>query len=304
MFFGTPEWAVPSLLGLIAPDIDLVAVVTNPDRRAGRGLEERPSPVKRTAAAAGIEVLQPKTVREAAFRERIEGLRPEIACVVAYGKILPADLLGVPPLGFVNAHFSLLPAYRGAAPVQWSLINGDRFTGISIMVLTEGMDEGPLLAQEQMEIDPSDDAATLGLRLAKSAAPLLVDTVRSYASGGARPVPQAQEGVSYAPKLSGDDVRIEWARTSREIHNLIRGATPEPGAWTMFRGRRLKITRSTLAGDSDLPAGVLRLEPGALLVGCGHGTLLLDQAQMQGKLPLSGAELGRGLHLRSGDHLE
>jgi methionyl-tRNA formyltransferase len=304
VFFGTPEWAVPSLLGLIASDIDLVAVVTNPDRRAGRGLEERPSPVKRTAAVAGIEVLQPKTVREAAFRERIEGLRPEIACVVAYGKILPADLLGVPPLGFVNAHFSLLPAYRGAAPVQWSLINGDRFTGISIIVLTEGMDEGPLLAQEQMEIDPSDDAATLGLRLAKRAAPLLVDTVQSYAGGSARPLSQAQEGVSYAPKLSGDDVRIDWARTSREIHNLIRGATPEPGAWTMFRGRRLKITRSTLAGDSDLPPGVLRLEPGALLVGCGDGTLLLDRAQMQGKLPLSGAELGRGLHLRSGDRLE
>jgi methionyl-tRNA formyltransferase len=289
---------------LLASDVEVVAVVTNPDRVAGRGLRERPSPIKTAATAAGVEVLQPARAREPEFQERFEKLQPDIACVVAYGKILPPALLEVPPLGFVNAHFSLLPAYRGAAPIQWSLINGDRVTGISIMVLTEGMDEGPLLAQVSTGVEPLDTAASLGGRLAALAAPLLLDTVNSYAAGRVAPRPQGERGVSYAPKLMADDVRIDWSLSAHEVHNLTRGANPEPGAWTTYRGTRMKILESTVADEPVLPPGTMELTRGGLFVGCRQGALLIGIAQMQGKRPLGGADLARGLHLQPGDRLE
>jgi methionyl-tRNA formyltransferase len=304
VFFGTPSWAVPSLSALLNSDIEVVGVVTNPDRASGRGLRERPAPVKAAAAEAGIEVLQPTRLREPEFQQRLEDLGPDVACVVAYGKILPANLLEVPPLGFVNAHFSLLPALRGAAPVQWSLINGERLTGVSIMVLTEGMDEGPLLARASVEIAPADTAASLGERLADVAAPLLVETVRLYAAGRATPRAQEEDGVSYAPKLSADDVRIDWSRRAAEIHNLIRGAYPEPGAWSTYAGRRMKLLESAETDRLLPPPGRLQLTPDGLFVGCGEGALLVGRAQMQGKRPLPGAELGRGLHLGPEDHLD
>jgi methionyl-tRNA formyltransferase len=288
----------------LASDIEVVGVVTNPDRVAGRGLRERPSPIKSAAAAAGVEILQPARAREPEFQERFERLHPDIACVVAYGKILPPALLEVPALGFVNAHFSLLPAYRGASPVQWSLINGDRVTGVSIMVLSEGMDEGPLLAQAPTDIEPLDTAASLGGRLAALAAPLLLDTVISYATGRIIPRPQGERGVSYAPKLMADDVRIDWSRTAHEVHNLTRGANPEPGAWTTYRGIRMKILESTVADEPVLPPGATELTRSGLFVGCRQGTLLIGIAQMQGKRPLAGADLARGLHLQPGDRLE
>jgi methionyl-tRNA formyltransferase len=304
VFLGTPEWAAPSLRALLASEIEVVAVVTNPDRAAGRGLQERASPVKTVALEAGIEVLQPSKLRDPDFRKRLEDLRADVGCVVAYGKILPAELLRGPPLGFVNAHFSLLPAYRGAAPVQWCLINGDSVTGISIMLLTEGMDEGPVLATQQVEIQPFESSGSLGARLATQAAPLLVDTIRSYAEGLAIPQPQAEIGVSYAPKLSADDVRIDWSRTAVEIHNLIRGSDPEPGAWTTFRGRRLKILNSAPAGNPEQRSpGRVEQVGGGLRVACGHGALSIERGQMEGKLPLSGVELARGLRLEPEDRL-
>jgi methionyl-tRNA formyltransferase len=283
--------------------MELVAVVTNPDRPSGRGLAERASPVKELASAAGIEVIQPERARDPGFMQRIEKLKPDIACVVAYGKLLPSSLLTVPPLGFVNAHFSLLPAYRGAAPVQWALINGEPVSGVSIMVLTEGMDEGPLLATQPVPVDPADSAATLGPRLAEIAAPLLVETVTEYARGRLTPVPQPAEGVSLAPKLSAQDVRVNWSGTATDIHNLIRGANPEPGAWTTFRGRRIKLLEAA-PSEAQLPKGHVELGHDGLQVGCGEGALLVSRAQLQGKRALPGTELGRGLHLGGGDHFE
>jgi methionyl-tRNA formyltransferase len=303
VFLGTPEWAVPSLAALLASDIEIAAVVTNPDRPSGRGLTKRASPVKEVASAAGIEVIQPERARDPLFVEQIEELKPDIACVVAYGKLLPPNLLAVPPLGFVNAHFSLLPAYRGAAPVQWALIKGESVTGVSIMVLTEGMDEGPLLATEPVSVDPADSAATLGPRLADIAAPLLVESMTGYAGGRLTPSPQPAEGVSFAPKLTARDVRVDWSRTASDVHNLIRGANPEPGAWTTFRERRMKILEASPSAG-HLPEGHVELGHDGLHVGCGDGVLLVTKAQLQGKRALSGAELGRGLHLGGGDHFE
>ncbi|MEA2485130.1 MAG: methionyl-tRNA formyltransferase [Actinomycetota bacterium] len=305
MFFGTPEWAVPTLAALLESDIEVAAVVTNPDRAAGRGLRDRKSPVKRAALEAGTPVVQPDRVRDADFHRQFVELHPDIAVVVAYGKLLPPDLLAVPALGFVNAHFSLLPAYRGAAPVQWTLINGDRVTGISIMVLTEGMDEGPLLASESVMVDPTDTAATLGQRLAGIAAPLLVDTVLRYRDGLLTPTPQREQGVSLAPKLRSDDVRIDWSRDAIEVHNLIRGANPEPGAWSTFRAKRMKLLASApVRAEADQPPGHIELVPDGLMVTCGTGTLLLTEAQLEGKRPLPAAELGRGLHLQEGDRFD
>jgi methionyl-tRNA formyltransferase len=305
MFFGTPEWAVPSLTALLASEIEVAAVVTNPDRAAGRGLRDRESPVKRAALAAGTPVIQPERIRDADFHRQFVELRPDVAVVVAYGKLLPPDLLAVPPLGFVNAHFSLLPAYRGAAPVQWTLINGDPVTGISIMVLTEGMDEGPLLASQSVIVDPTDTAATLGQRLAATAAPLLVDTVLRYGDGLLTPTPQPEEGVSLAPKLRSNDVRIDWSRGAIEVHNLIRGANPEPGAWSTFRAKRMKLLASApVHADTEGPPGHIEVVSDGLMVTCGTGALLVTEAQLEGKRPLPAPELGRGLHLQEGDRFD
>ncbi|MEA2508335.1 MAG: methionyl-tRNA formyltransferase [Actinomycetota bacterium] len=305
MFLGTPQWAVPTLAALLASEIEVAAVVTNPDRAAGRGLHGRESPVKRTAITAGTPVMQPDRVRDPEFQKDFARLQPDIACVVAYGKLLPLELLSVPVLGFVNAHFSLLPAYRGAAPVQWSLINGDPVTGISIMVLSEGMDEGPVLATQTVAVDPSDTAATLGLRLAEIAAPLLVRTVLDYGDGRLTPTPQPEQRVSFAPKLRSEDVRIDWTHSAHDIHNLIRGANPEPGAWSTFRAKRMKLFASAhLAVDAGKPAGHVKLAPDGLLVACGTGSLMVTEAQLEGKRPLPAAELGRGLHLQEGDRFD
>lgn len=305
MFFGTPKWAVPSLTALLRSEIEVAAVVTNPDRIAGRGLQPRPSPVKLAAEAAGLQVFQPTRARDPGLRERLREIAPEVACVVAYGKILPAELLTLPALGFVNAHFSLLPAYRGAAPVQWALINGDAMTGISIMVLTEGMDEGPLLATETAAIHPSDTAASLGERLANRAARLLVESVMRFAEGILTPVPQSTEGVSYAPKLTSGDARVDWSASAPAISHLIRGANPEPGAWTTFRGNRVKLLRALpLAEERALPPGRIRLGSDGLIVGCGGGNLLVTAAQLAGKRALRGAEFGRGLRLQQDDHFD
>jgi methionyl-tRNA formyltransferase len=305
VFFGTPHWAVPSLTALLASEIEVAAVVTNPDRASGRGLQARASPVKMAAITAGTEVIQPERVRDRAFVARVAELRPEVACVVAYGKLLPAELLAVPSLGFVNAHFSLLPAYRGAAPVQWTLIKGEQVTGISIMRLSEGMDEGPLLATQSVAVDPADTAATLGERLAHAAAPLLVRTLLGYRDGLVEATPQAEQGVSYAPKLTSKDVRIDWSRRAHDIHNLIRGANPEPGAWSTFRGKRMKLLETTPLDEVlDGAAGRLRPGPDGLMVVCGSGTLVVTRAQLEGKRPLPGVEIGRGLHLQEGDRFE
>lgn len=303
VFFGTPEWAVPSLRALAgATDIDVDLVVTNPDRPSGRGYEMRSPPVKQAGEDLGIEVAQPESVKDEGFVSRIAAHRPQVAVVVAYGKILPADLLAVPELGFVNLHFSLLPAYRGAAPVQRALIDGRETTGVTIMVLTEGMDEGPILAELECDVDPDESAGELGSRLAVAGADLLVDTLRAYAAGEIEPTEQDHGLATYAPKISNEEARIGWEEPAARIKNKVRGLNPVPGAWTTLRDTRLKLYRvATVEGEAE--PGSLRLESDALLVGTGEGLIRVDEAQLHGRRKMPGADLARGMRLGSGERL-
>jgi methionyl-tRNA formyltransferase len=300
VFLGTPEWAVPSLRVLLDAGLEVAGVITNPDKPAGRKGEPASPPVKNAALEAGLDVYQPQRARDPAFEDLVRELAPDVAVVVAYGKILPAGVLGIPRLGFVNVHFSLLPAYRGAAPVQRALIDGVDTTGVSVIVLTEGMDEGPVLATRAANVDEDDTAATLGARLAQLGAELLVPTLVSYANGGIHPVEQDHERATYAPKVTTEEARIDWTRRADEIRNLVRGCNPEPGAWTTFRGKRVKVL---LVEPS---AG--RLGPGEVdesgRVGTGAGSLLLAQVQVAGRRALPGAEMLRGLRPAPGERFE
>lgn len=289
-------WAVPSLQAVLSSGLELIAAVTNPDRPAGRGLRARPSPVKAAAQAAGIKVLQPQSVNDASFQGVVGALTPEVCIVVAYGKILPRTLLEVPDLGFINVHFSLLPAYRGAAPVQRALMDGAVETGVSIMVVTEGMDEGPVLATRAVAVSPADTSASLGDRLAAEGGDLLIPTVLDYAAGKVPPQPQDDNAATYAPKISEKETRIDWSKPPHVIHNLVRGLEPAPGAWTTFRGRRIKIREVVTAGEGApaLAPGEL-LAGGSLLAGTGGDPVEVTVAQSEGKRAMSGAELARGL---------
>lgn len=293
---------MPSLDALLASDIEVAVVVTNPDRPAGRGMELRPSPVKVRALEAGLEVLQPEKARDPGFHERLAELAPDVATVVAYGKILPGSLLEVPRLGFVNVHFSLLPLYRGAAPVQRAIMEGRSESGVSIMVLTEGMDEGPVLAVRSEPISSDDTAGSVGDRLATIGANLLVEALRGYEAGTIAPQAQDDEAATYAPKITTDEARIDWQLPAARIHDLARGLNPVPGAWSELDGRRLKVWRIEAAEMPDLEPGVLETS-GGLLVGTGEGTARLIDVQLQGKKRMSGEELARGLRLAPGTRL-
>ena len=295
---------MPSLDALIASRIEVAAVVTNPDRPAGRGMKLRPSPVKLRALAAGIEVLQPERARNDEFHEQLRELAPDVASVVAYGKILPASLLAVPRLGFVNLHFSLLPAYRGAAPVQRAIMEGNEVSGVSIIVLTEGMDEGPVLASAAEEVTPDDTAGTLGERLARLGAPLLVDSLAAFAAGELAPVPQEHEDATYAPKISTEEARIDWSDRAAVILNKVRGLNPVPGAWTTLRGKRVKVLLAEEADFEGLDAGTLSEREGALFAGTSARALELVLVQLQGKRAMSGGEAARGLRLAAGEGFE
>jgi methionyl-tRNA formyltransferase len=277
------------------------AVVTNPDRPAGRGYELQAPPVKTRALEAGLEVRQPDKARAPEFRDWLASTSPDVAVVVAYGKILPAELLEVPRLGFVNVHFSLLPAYRGAAPVQRAVMNGDEMSGVSIMVLSEGMDEGPVLATRAVEIDSDETAGELGARLAEIGAGALVEALAGYDSGALRPVEQDHEAATYAPKIANDEAEVDWSSPAREIHNKIRGLNPAPGAWTTFRDKRVKLFRTAPAGDLGLPPGAAALHSGRLVVGTGDVALALEEAQLAGKRRMGGADLANGLRPAEGE---
>lgn len=292
---------MPSLRALLESDIEVPLVVTNPDRPAGRKLELHAPPVKDAALEAGVEVLQPDKARDPDFQERLRATEPDVAAVVAYGKILPASLLEVPRLGFVNLHFSLLPAYRGAAPVQRALMDGVDETGVTIMVLTEGMDEGPILAMERAAVGPDETTGELGERLARDGAPLLVDTLRAFAAGEVQPQEQDHDRATYASKITSQEARIDWSLPAKTIHDLARGLNPAPGAWTTFRGNRLKVLRTRV---TEGPAG----RPGEVtaddLIVTGDGALELVEVQPAGKRAMPGDDLFRGLRPAPGEAME
>jgi methionyl-tRNA formyltransferase len=302
VFFGTPRWAVPSLEALLRTHHEIAAVVSNPDRPAGRGMEPQPPDVKVAAASAGVPVLQPEKARDEGFHDSLRALAPDCCVVVAYGRILPASLLAIPPLGFVNVHFSLLPAYRGAAPVQRAIMDGVKETGVSIMVLSEGMDEGPVLATASVPVGENDTSGSVGDRLAEVGADLLVDRLDAYAAGSIRPTEQVHDSATYAPKIATEEARIDWSQPATSIRNLVRALDPAPGAWTMLGDKRLKVFAVAPSDETDLNPGELRARDG-LVAGTGEGAVALVDVQPAGKRRMSGEEFVRGLRDISGMHL-
>jgi methionyl-tRNA formyltransferase len=301
VFFGTPEWAVPSLDAMVDSDWTVEAVVTNPDRPAGRGYELKASPVKERAIELGLDVQQPEKARAPEFRDWLVSVAPDIAVVVAYGKILPLELLEVPRLGFVNVHFSLLPAYRGAAPVQRAVMNGDDESGVAIMVLTEGMDEGPVLSSTAVEISPDETSGELGERLSGIGATALIEALDGYESGTLQPSEQDHDAATYASKITNEEAEIDWTADARSIHNLVRGLNPAPGAWTTFRDKRVKVYRTSIAEGPGLTSGAATLQSGRLVVGTGDGNLVLEEGQVAGKKRMGGSDLANGLRPAEGE---
>lgn len=290
-------------MALVASDIDVVAAVTNPDKPAGRGLEPRRSPVKQAAIAADLPVVQFGSAKDPELAELVADSGVEVATVVAYGKLLPEALLEIPPRGFVNVHFSLLPSYRGAAPVQRALMEGATETGVSIMVLTAGMDEGPVLATATEAIDPDDNADSLGERLAHVGARLLIDTLPRYVDGSVEPVEQDPSAATYAPRINNDETRVDWTRSADEVRNHVRGLTPNPGAWTTLGDKRIKIFSVTVVDEPSLEPAEIVTWDGRLLAGTGVGTLELLEVQPAGKKKMTGADFVRGLRLTGGERL-
>lgn len=284
--------------------MDVVAIVTNPDKPTGRKGLLLPSPVKEAATRHGIPVLQPARVKEPSFTAELEAWSPDLAVVVAYGKILPPEVLAVPQLGFVNLHFSLLPAYRGAAPVQRALMAGETVTGVSVMVLTEGMDEGPVLARVATDVHGDETAGELGERLAILGAGVLPEVLFRYAAREIEPQPQDHSQATYAPKIGIDEARIDWTASSEQVRNLVRGTNPEPGAWTTLRGERIKVFRADPAEHPRLAPGEIRSTRDALIAGTGTQPLSILEGQRAGGRKMTGGELGRGLRVAAADRFE
>ena len=293
VFFGTPQAAVPTLEALGASRHRVLAVVTAPDRPKGRGMQVTASPVKEAARAAGLPVLQPPTLRAPETQAELAGLGAEVFVVCAYGLILPKAVLDIPRLGCINVHFSLLPAFRGAAPVAWAILTGQEVAGVTIMQMDPGLDTGPMLAQASEAIRPEDDTGALEDRLAVLGAGLLVEVLDRLERA---PVPaQAQDDSrsSYAAKLTPAEARIDWSLPAPAIVNRIRAFSPRPGAWTTLDGRRLKLWRAALAPDplALAPGAVLAGAGGAMLIGTGAGAITGQQVQPEGGRRMTGAEL-------------
>ena len=311
VFAGTPETAVPSLEALVASEHEVVAVLTRPDARAGRGRTLHPSPVKAFAVERGIEVLTPVSPRDPEFQARLRAIAPDACPVVAYGALLPPEVLDVPTHGWVNLHFSVLPAWRGAAPVQRAIMAGDETTGATTFVIEQGLDTGPVLGLMTETIRPDDTSGSLLDRLAHAGAGLLVATMDGLASGDLTPVPQPAEGVSHAAKLTTADAEITWTLPAYAVSRHVRGCTPAPGAWTTFRGERLGIEPVVVAPvDGDGADGLPELAPGELRatkqsvhVGTASGVVTLGQVRPPGKKPMAAADWARGVRIDGGEVL-
>lgn len=301
LFAGTPAPAVPSLQALLGSRHEVVAVLTRPDAPVGRGRTLTPSPVKQAALEAGVEVLTGRP-RDPELQERLRALDLDAAPVVAYGALLPKELLDVPRHGWVNLHFSVLPAWRGAAPVQHALIAGDEVTGASTFRIEEGLDTGPVFGSFTEHVRPRDTAGDLLDRLATAGAELLVRTLDGIEDGELVAVPQPADGVSHAPKLEVADAEVRWERPAYAVDRLVRGCTPAPGAWTTLPdGSRLGLGPVEVAADvTDLAPGVVRAGRREVLVGAGSGAVRLGTVTAPGKRPMPAADWARGARLVDG----
>jgi len=298
VFMGTPDIAVPCLDALVGW-ADSTAVVTQPDRPRGRRGTPQPSPVKERASALGLEVVQPERIRrDAEFMAWLRETAPDVIVVVAFGQILPADVLELPQYGCINVHFSLLPKYRGAAPVQWALIRGEVETGITTMSMDEGLDTGPILATQTVRIADDEDAGALLERLAGLAPDLLTVTLDGLAAGRLQPLPQDHESATLAPRLSREDGKIAWTDSAAEIVNRVRGVNPWPGATSELAGESVKLLAAAVGDGVGEPGQALAIDrERGLLVAAGQGAVWLRRVQAPGRKPVSGAEYAHGRRL-------
>ncbi|QMU76091.1 methionyl-tRNA formyltransferase [Streptacidiphilus sp. PB12-B1b] len=304
VFAGTPEVALPALEALIESRHEVAAVVTRPDAPAGRGRRLVASPVAQRAEEAGIEVLKPGRPREPEFLARLAEIAPDCCPVVAYGALLPRAALDVPRLGWVNLHFSLLPAWRGAAPVQHAVLAGDEVTGASTFLIEEGLDSGPVYGTVTEQVRFDDTSGDLLERLSRSGARLLVATMDGIEDGGLEARPQPADGVSLAPKIAVEDARVDWNAPALRVDRVVRGCTPAPGAWTLFRGERLKLGPVRLAvGRSELAPGEVAVARNTVRVGTGSHEVELGDVQPQGKKMMAAGDWARGSRLEPGERL-
>jgi methionyl-tRNA formyltransferase len=307
VLFGSPETAIPALREILrCPALTLLGAVTQPDRPAGRGRKPKAPAIETAALEAGLDVLQPESIGETHVIWGLKAFEADYFVVVAYGKILPPHVLEIPRLGCINLHFSLLPRYRGAAPVNWALIRGESVTGVTTMLIDEGLDSGPILRQREVKIEAGETAGALSLRLAELGAPLLVETLLDYASGSIKPVSQDDSQATRAPLLRKKHGLVDWERSAIEICNRWRGLDPWPGIFSHFRGEVIKFIELGLTQLSPPggAAGMLHYIDGRLIASCGAGGALeILRVQLPGKKPLSARDFANGYHLAAGERL-
>lgn len=308
VFMGTPDLAATCLAALLRADaFDVAAAVSQPDRPKGRHLKLAPTPVKACAIAADLPVLQPEKARAPQFLDELRSLEPDLIAVAAYGQILPQALLDIPRHGCLNVHTSLLPRYRGAAPIQWAILNGDRETGVTIMKISLGLDAGDIVSQVTTPVRNDDTAQTLHDRLAELGADLLAKTIPAYVSGEIQPKPQPSEGVVHARKIEKADGLVDWTRNAVAIWNQIRGLDPWPGAFTHVQQGEdtllLKLWKATPQSGQSEPGKILSADETGIVVGCGEGTLKITELQREGGRRMSAAQFLPGHALKPGERL-
>ena len=301
LFCGTPRFAVPTFIHLLAqPDIEIAGVITQPDRPRGRGHEISAPPVKEAAIAANISLHQPEKIRSPETRDLLQRLAPDCIVIIAYGQIIPAPLLSIPRFGWINLHASMLPKYRGAAPINWAIANGETQTGLTTMRIDAGMDTGEMLLQEEIDIAPEETAPELAQSMAEAGAPLMLETLRGIAAGKLVARPQTNGEATYAPLLKREDGRIDWNRPATEIYNRMRGFAPWPGAYTSFRGQTCHLWAepfSLRAINLGAPGTIFR-EDSQILIASGHATLLrLLSVKVEGRKQISAEEFANGARL-------
>ncbi len=296
VFMGTPEFALPTLQGLWDNGYEIPAVFTRPDKPAGRGRKPTPSPVKQLATRLGIPVYQPVTLRRPAAAELIRNLKPDLIVVAAYGLILPREVLEIPLHACLNVHPSLLPRWRGPSPIAFAILSGDEYTGVTVMLMDEGMDTGPILARsEPVPIGPDDTTATLTPKLARIGAALLLETLPRWVAGEVRPEPQDDSKATYSRLLTKEDGAIDWARPAEEIWRMVRAFDPWPGTFTRWEGKLLKVLAGwPVPGESGLPVGTVVPADSGAAVQTGRGLLQLERVQLEGRRPVGVAEFLRG----------
>lgn len=306
VFMGTPAFAVPILKALLASEDEVVAVVTQPDKPAGRGKKLTPPPVKLLAQEHGVPVLQPTKIKDPEFLTKLRELAPEAIVVAAYGKILPREVLEIPPKGCINVHASLLPKFRGAAPINWAIIAGESETGVTIMQMDEGMDTGDILLMEAIPIGPEETAGELHDRLAALGAKLIVEALRGLKEGRIKPEKQPEKGVSYAPMLKKEDGFLDFTLPAEELSRLIRGLDPWPSAYAYFRGKLIKFFRPEAINEEvqAVPGEIVAVGEEGLLIATGKGLLRVREVQVEGKKRLSVADFIRGWRPRPGERFE